>query len=78
MFLCGTNCLGGEEAHIEATPSAIVPKRDHARSWSDERRVISDLRRVNPYFDNTEVYPAELPTVRDLPNRILSMGRKFP
>ena len=33
---------------------------------------------IDIYFGNGEVYPAELPTVRDLAKRIIAMKREFP
>ena len=78
MFICGTDCSGGEATQIEATPTTLVPTRNPDRSWSREKRVIADLRRINLYFENAEIYHVELPTMRDSAKRILSMKRKFP
>ena len=78
IFSCGTKCIGGDKAQIEATPSTLVPKRNPDRSWSSAKRAIADLGRTNLYFDNQELYPVELPTVKDFAKRIISLKRKFP
>ena len=78
IFICGTKCIGGDNAQIEATPSTLVPKRNPDRSWSSEKRVIADLRRINLYFDNQELYLVELPTVKDFARGIISLKRKSP
>ena len=75
MFSFGTDCVGGDTSQVEATPSTLVPKRNPDRSRSSETRAISHLRRINLYFGNSEIYPAELPTVRDLANRIVALKR---
>ena len=75
MFLRGTDCAGGDEAQVEAAPSTLVPKRNPNRSRSSEKRATSDLRRINLYFGNSEIYPAELPTVSDLAKRIVALKR---
>ena len=78
MFVCGANAIGGDAALVEATPSTLVLKRNPDRSWSSEKRVIADLRRINLYFDATENYPVELPTIQELARRIVAMQRKYP
>ena len=77
MFVCGSECIGGDDAKIEATPTTLVPIRNPDRSRSSDKRVISDLRRINLYFKNDSLYRAELPTVRDFARRIVALKRKF-
>ena len=76
--MCGTSIVGGNESWIEATPSTHVLKRNPDRSWSTEQRAKADLRRINLYFDTTDVYPAELPTVQELARSIAALNSKFP
>ena len=78
MFICGTSLVGGEETWIEATPSTLALWRNPDRSRSTDKRVISDLRVINLYFDTTDVYPVDLPTVKELARRIVAIKRKFP
>ena len=52
MFICGADCVGGDNALIEATPPTLLPKRNPDRSWSSDKRAIEDLRRINLYFEN--------------------------
>ena len=78
MFICGTTIVDGGEAWIEATTSTLVLKRNPDRSWSTEKRAIAYLRRINIYFDASDVYPVELPTVKELARRIVALKRKSP
>lgn len=73
-----TSSVGGDGDRIEATPSTLVLKSNPGRSWSTEKRAIADLRRINLYFDTSDVYPVELPTVKELARRIIALKRKFP
>ena len=68
----------GESAKIEAKPSTLVPKGNTDRSCSDDKRVIADRGGIDLYFDTSEFYPVDLPTVRDIENHITALNRKFP
>ena len=61
MFLFGATAIGGGQAEIEATHSTLVLKRNSDRSWIAEKSSISDLRRVNLYFDEKDNSPVEIP-----------------
>ena len=78
MFMCSFETIGGFSSDIEMTPTTLVPKRNPDRSLSTEKRIIADLRRINLYFDQSEDYPAVLPTVDALAKKIVCLKRKFP
>ena len=61
---------------MEATPSAIAPKRDPDRTCRPVKGVIADMRRINLFSDASDVLPAELPAIRDLSRRIVSLKRR--
>ena len=78
IFACGASGLGGGEAWIEATPPTLALGRNPDRPWITEKLAISDLLSIDHYFDTSEVYPVELPTVEDLPRRIITLKKKSP
>ena len=78
MFICGPDIIWGEAAQIEATPYTLIHERNPYLAWDSGKRVIADLRRMNLYFDTSDVYTVELPTFRHLPNHIIALTRKSP
>ena len=55
----------------ETTPTTLVHKRNPDRTLSLGKRLISDLRRVNIYFESKDCGPSVEPSVNHLPEGIL-------
>ena len=63
---------------VETTPTTLAPERNPDRTLSADRRLISDLRRVNIHFDSKDCYPVVVPTVNQLADEILRLERLRP
>ena len=77
MFLRTTNTVQDSD-YIEATPTTTVEKKNTDRSISADRRVISDMRRINLHFESCQYYQIVVPKIQDIARRIMSLRGSYP
>ena len=78
MFVRNFEDIGCYPSDIEMTPTTLAPRRDPDRTISSGKRAIADLLRINLFFDQSEDYPATLPTVEALARKIIWLWGKIP
>lgn len=77
MFVCSTDTVTCDTP-IEATPTATVEKKNPGRAISTDRRVISDMRRINVGFSVTQYYTAREPAVESIAGILVSTTVSLP
>ena len=75
-FISATTSLTFGE-RIGYAPTTTAPKRLPGRTFSDKRRTISDLRRINLGVDTADFCPIWLPEIKDISERIIRKKRQY-
>ena len=66
------------EVRVEFTPTMADLKRKPCRPFSDEFRTISDLRRTNHWVGKADTFPALVPGVELVIERIVALKMRYP
>ena len=61
MSLCSHEIIGGDDYDFETTTTTFVSMRNPERSWSADNRIVSELRMINSYVDQSAEYPEGYP-----------------
>ena len=68
----------GGETPVEASPTTTVETRNPDTTISKDRRVVSDLRRINPRFPDPMYYPIHVPAAYDIARLTTTPHAKYP
>ena len=77
LLFVSTRVIPDEEPLI-CCPTATVKKRLPDRRWGEERRIIWDGRFGNLPTPKTDYYKPELPTIKDIADRVVALKKSYP